>query len=191
MTFLWVLMSLFHLDISKEVAVPHVHEDTFYVAGYSVRTSNADEMSGHGKIGMLWQRFSEGNLEQSIPHRADEDLIVVYSDYASDENGEFTYLLGARVTSTQDLPPNLTNRQIAPGDYAIFTTRPGPLVEVLQETWKAIWNCPPDTLGGQRAFVTDYEIHDRRSRDPLHAQVEIHIGLTARRNAPEENTIPR
>jgi hypothetical protein len=37
-------------------------EQPFYVAGYQVRTSNANEMSGHGEIGKLWQRFFQENL---------------------------------------------------------------------------------------------------------------------------------
>jgi predicted transcriptional regulator YdeE len=48
---------------------------------------------------------------------------------------------------------------------------------VLQAEWKKIWAMQPGELGGQRAFLTDYEIYDTRSANPQNAQVEIHVGL--------------
>ena len=66
---------------------------------------------------------------------------------------------------------------LVPGEYAVFTTRAGPRGEVLQEEWNRIWRCPVDEMGGRRSFITDYEVYDRRSADPMRSQVEIHIGL--------------
>lgn len=152
-------------------------ESSFYVAGYSIRTKNADEMSGRARIGNLWQRFTQQNLAATIPDRLDQRLIVVYADYAGDETGEFTYLLGARVSSIEHLPAQLSYRRIVAGQYSVFTTREGPLVEVLQAEWQKIWSSTPAELGGQRAFVTDYEVYDQRTANPNRAQVEIHVGL--------------
>lgn len=156
-------------------------EDSFWVAGYSVRTNNADEMSGQGRIGNLWQRFAQQDLAASIPNRVDQSLIVVYSGYASDEQGEYSYLLGARVSSVQHLPPQLSYGTVVAGPYAVFTTAVGPRVPVLQAAWQKIWSSAPADLGGHRAFRTDYELYDRRSADADRAQIEIHIGLKARR----------
>jgi len=154
-----------------------ITETPFYVAGYSVRTNNANEMSGHGEIGPLWQRFTQQNLAAQIPDRADARTLVVYSDYASDEKGDYSYLLGVRVTSIDHLTAGMTFKKIVPGTYAVLTTEQGPLVEVLQAEWKKIWAMQPAELGGKRAFLTDYEVYDARSADPQKAQVEIHIGL--------------
>ncbi|HEY1256581.1 MAG TPA: GyrI-like domain-containing protein [Terracidiphilus sp.] len=154
-----------------------VPEQAFYVAGYQVRTNNANEMSGHGEIGMLWQRFFQQNLGSQIPDRSDARLIVVYSDYASDEKGDYSYLLGAPVSSVDHLPVGMAFKKIVPGSYAILTTEQGPLVEVLQAEWKKIWTMQPAQLGGKRAFLTDYEVYDARSANPRQAQVEIHVGL--------------
>ncbi len=152
-------------------------EQPFYVAGYQVRTNNANEMSGHGEIGKLWQRFFRESLASQIPDRADAAMIVVYSDYASDEKGDYSYLLGARVSSVDHLPAGLTYKKIAPGPYAVLTTAQGPLVDVLHAEWKKIWSMQPAQLGGKRAFLTDYEVYDARSANPQQAQVEIHVGL--------------
>ena len=148
-----------------------------YVAGFQVRTSNAKEMGGNGEIGKLWTRFMQQNLAAQIPNRVGQTLMVVYSDYASDEKGEYSYLLGAPVSSVDGLPKNLSFRRIPAGTYAVFTTAQGPVIDVLQAAWKQIWATPPSELGGPRAFLADYEIYDQRSADPDNAQVEIHVGL--------------
>jgi predicted transcriptional regulator YdeE len=149
----------------------------FYVAGFLVRTNNADEASGKSKIGDLWQRFYRENLGDQIPNRADSALTVVYSEYATDEKGDYNYLLGARVTSVDHLPAGMTWKQVQPGAYAVIPTEIGQMPGVLQATWRRIWEMSPTEIGGKRAFVTDYEIYDERSANPANAQVEIHIGI--------------
>ena len=158
----------------------HTKLDTpFYVAGYLVRTNNADEAAGKSKIGPLWQRFMQQNLAATIPNRTDAALTVVYSHYATDEKGDYDYLLGARVSSVDNLPEGMTSRRVEPGDYAVIPTERGPMPGVLQAAWARIWKMTPEGLGGRRAFVTDYEVYDQRSADPHNAQVEIHIGLAS------------
>jgi predicted transcriptional regulator YdeE len=165
-----------------KLLVTRINENSFYVAGYSIRTNNADETAGRGKIGTLWQSFVQENLGATIPDRIDHDLIAVYSDYSVDENGDYTYLLGARVSCIDHLRAGMTFRRVIAAPYAVLTTRVGPLVAVLQAEWKKIWRATAAELGGQRAFVTDYEVYDRRSADPQLAQVEIHVGLKPDRN---------
>ena len=161
---------------------PMTHEkiDTpFYVAGYLVRTNNADEMSGKSKIGPLWGRFMQENLAAQIPNRTDAALTVVYSNYAGDEKGDYDYLLGARVTSIDHLPAGMSWRKVETGPYAVILTDKGAMPGVLQAAWARIWKMTPTELGGKRTFATDYEVYDQRSANPQDAQVEIHIGLAA------------
>ena len=166
---------------SIEASRPMVHsEDSFYVAGFSARTNNAKEASGQGVIGKLWQDFYAKNLGAQIPNRIGADTIVVYSDYASDEKGDYTYLLGARVSAIDHLPARLTYRKIVPGSYAVLTTDRGPVTEVVPAQWRKIWGMPAEELGGRRAFLTDYEVYDHRAADPRNAQVEFHIGIQLR-----------
>ena len=159
-------------SMSKQVV-----DQPFYVAGYQVRTTNAAEASGESKIGPLWQRFMQENLAARIPNRADAAFTVVYSNYASDETGAYDYLLGARVTSVNHLPAGMSWKKVELATYAIILTDKGQLPSVLQATWDRIWHMSAGELGGKRAFVTDYEIYDKRTEDSQNAQVEIHIGL--------------
>jgi len=162
-------------------AVPVTHDSVsapFYVAGWQIRTNNAAEMSGTGKIGLLWQRFMQQNLAAQIPNRIDGALIVVYSNYSSDEKGEYDYLIGARVSSVDNLPAGMVAKKIEPGTYGVILTDKGQMPGVLQAAWARIWKMMPAELGGKRAFLTDYEIYDARSANMQSAQVEIHVGLT-------------
>jgi predicted transcriptional regulator YdeE len=164
----------------QAMPTPVTHESIeapFYVAGWVVRTCNADELDGKGKIGALWQRTMQQNLIAQIPHRGDGDLMVVYSHYASDENGDYDYLLGARVSSVENLPAGMTWRRVEPGAYAVILTEKGPMPGVLQAAWARIWKMSPAELGGKRAFHTDYEVYDERSANRQSAQVEIHVGV--------------
>ena len=103
---------------SGTIVSKQVLEQPFYVAGYLVRTNNASEVGGESKIGPLWQRFMQENLAARIPDRIDSAFTVVYSNYASDENGAYDYLLGARVTSIDHLPAGMSGRKVEPATYA-------------------------------------------------------------------------
>jgi predicted transcriptional regulator YdeE len=151
--------------------------DPILVAGFQVRTSNPVELSGQGQIRGLWQRFFAEDLAAQIPNRTSANFYVVYSNYASDEYGEYDYLLGAPVSSIENLPEGITFAGIATGEYAVVTTEKGPVESVMQSAWREIWSMPVAELGGKRAFLTDYEVYDERASDPASAQVEIHLGL--------------
>jgi predicted transcriptional regulator YdeE len=151
--------------------------DPISVIGIQIRTDNARELSGNGAIGALWGRLFAENLPAQIPNRASESIFAVYSNYASDENGDYDYLLGCPVTSIETIPEGMTSAAIPTGDYAVFTSETGPVVEVVQATWKHIWALAPGELGRNRAFLTDYEVYDHRAIDPASTQVEIHLSL--------------
>jgi predicted transcriptional regulator YdeE len=151
------------------------------VAGLQIRTRNANELSGQGLIGNLWQRFFAENVAAQFPNRTNGNLYVVYSEYESDEYGEYNYLLGVPVSSINNLPAGMIYAAIPTGEYAIIKTEKGSVAEVVRGAWKYIWNMSTSELGGKREFLTDYEIYDERSSDPENAQVEIHLGL-----APEQ-----
>ena len=80
------------------------HQPGFHVAGITARTNNANEMSGKGKIGGIWQEFLQSNLAAKIPNKTGVDLIAAYTDYETDQTGHYTYLLGVPVLSAESLP---------------------------------------------------------------------------------------
>jgi predicted transcriptional regulator YdeE len=148
----------------------------FNVVGIAVRTNNQQEAGGSGEIPKLWQRFTEQEIAAKILNRADQNLLVVYTDYQSDQTGEYTYLIGARVTSTADVPAGLTLKEIPASSYAVLETDKGPLQTVIPALWKRILSMPAKDLGGERAFQADYEIMPQ-GVDRQNAQIAIYVGL--------------
>lgn len=154
-----------------------VEEAGFSVIGIAERTTNAREMSGEGMIGKQWGRFMQESLLAQIPNKADTSIIAVITDYASDKDGEYTHLIGARVTSTADVPEGMVVKKVPAGKYAIFTSEKGPVAQVVVGTWQKIWAQPKSAPGGNRAYKADYEVYDERAGDPQNAQMDVHVGI--------------
>ena len=153
------------------------NESGFTVIGIEARTSNAKEMTPDGVIGKQWARFMKENLAAQIPNKSDSAILAVYTDYASDKDGEYAFILGARATSATQVPKGMMARQVQPGRYAIFTSEKGPVAKIVSETWQHIWSIPKSSPGGNRAYKTDYEVYDERAANPENAQVEVHVGV--------------
>jgi predicted transcriptional regulator YdeE len=151
--------------------------DGFMVIGIAARTNNAREMTADGVIGKQWGRISQEGLLGKIPNKADQNIVAVYTDYASDHNGEYTFLLGARVTSDSDVPVGMVAKKIPAGKFAVFTTDKGPAPQVVPAAWMKINSLPQSAVAGDRVYAADYEIYDERAMNPQSAQVDIYIGI--------------
>jgi len=154
-----------------------VDQDGFTVIGITARTSNAKEMTPDGVIGKQWMRFFQEGVLDKIPNKADTSIVAVYTDYASDHNGEYTYLLGARVTSDAEVPKGMVAKKIPGGKFAVFTSDKGQAPQVVPATWMKINSLPQNEVGGDRLYRADYEIYDERARDPQNLQVDVYVGI--------------
>jgi predicted transcriptional regulator YdeE len=160
------------MSAAKVVEVP-----AFEVIGISCRTDNAREAAGEGCIGKQWGRlFGEGVLGR-IPNRTDQNIVAVYAEYASDKDGEYTHVVGARVGTDAVAPAGMVKVTVPAGTYAVFTSERGPVEQVVPETWMRIWEVPKPEPGGDRAFRADFEVYDERAADPKNAVVDIYIGV--------------
>ncbi len=154
-----------------------VQQSGFTVVGIVVRTSNAKEMTADGVIGKQWGRLMGEGLLAKIPNKADKAIVAVYTDYASDHDGEYTFVLGARATSDADVPAGMVAKKIPAGRYALFTTEKGPAAKVVPEAWMRINSLPKSAVGGDRVYGADFEIYDERASDPQNSQVDIYVGI--------------
>jgi len=150
----------------------------FDVIGITVRTTNKAEMTADGKIPKMWgEIFSKGIIDK-IPNKADSNIIVLYCDYQSDKDLEYTYLIGAKVTSIASVPEGMVSKKVPAAKYALFTSERGPVAQVVQNIWKHIWEVPKDQPGGDRTYKVDYEVYEpARSHDPQDSQVDVYIGI--------------
>jgi predicted transcriptional regulator YdeE len=130
-----------------------VRVESFGVKGDEARTRNAREMSGQGVIGGMWA---------AAPPRA--EIVVVYSDYESDKDGEYNYLLGVKTA-----PDETPNKRVEKGDYLLLQFE-GPITpEATVGLWRQVW----DLEGAgkiQRAYQTDFELYGD-------ARLDLYVGL--------------
>lgn len=156
--------------------VRHATQESFTVVGVTVRTNNAREAGGDGEIPKLWARAMQEGLLNSIPDRTDQNTIAVYSGYAGEENSDYDYTLGVRVTSAGNVPEGYVARTIAAGPYAVIRSEQGPPQQVVPAVWAHIWQLSPEELGGKRAFRTDYEVY-APGMTADNAQIDVYVGL--------------
>ncbi len=150
-------------------------ENDFIVVGITLRTTNKEAFET-GTIQKLWQQFFTQQIFDTIPNKINNDIIALYYDFESDKDGQYTLLLGTKVSSIDLIPTGLSAQHVPAENRKIFTSEQGPIIDVVIKLWQNIWNLE-DQKKLHRAYQFDYELYDQRSHNPEQAQVAIHIGL--------------
>jgi predicted transcriptional regulator YdeE len=171
------IFALSEMKKETEMNPRAVQQDGFTVVGIAVRTSNAEQMTEARPIGKQWERLFKEGVLAAIPNKADSNILAVYSEYASDKDGEYTYLLGARVTKVEKLPDGMTVKNVPAGRYAVFTSERGPVQKVIVEMWRRVWETPKSALGGDRTYRADFELYDQRAQNPADAVVDLYVAV--------------
>lgn len=149
------------------------------LVGLTARTNNKNEMNPQtSKIGELAGRFWGQQLANTIAHRKNPGVTYsVYTQYDSNEHGEYTYFIGEEVSSFDNIPSELQQLTIPAAKYQKFTTQSGKMPEVVINAWQQIWQMSASDLGGERAYVADFEVYDQRAIDPANTSLDIYIGI--------------
>lgn len=151
------------------------------LVGLTTRTSNsqlADADPSSNKIAMTAQKYFQNGFADKINQRKNPGTTYcVYTNYASDVNGDYSYFIGEEVTSFDNIDKEFETLTIPVQDYAKFTNQAGPMPAVCIDMWKNIWNMTASDLGGERAYIADFEVYDERSQDPNNVTLDIYIGI--------------
>lgn len=147
--------------------------------GLSIRTNNKNEMNpSTAKIAELAGRFWTQGFADNIQNRKRPGTTYsVYTEYDSDEHGDYTYFIGEEVTSFENISSAFSQLTIPAATYQRFTTNPGKMPEVVINAWQQIWNMTQDDFGGKRTYQADFEVYDQRAHDPLNSSLDIYIGV--------------
>jgi predicted transcriptional regulator YdeE len=148
--------------------------ESINLIGIETRTKNSDEITGNGKIPQLIQSFY-GDLLHKIPDRDGSQILAVYTDYESDENGEYTYFLGARVNNLSRIPDGMVGRTIPSALYQVIPSEQGTIPEIVLKVWQSIWQ--NSGIKKIRAYTTDFELYDEQSLASGHTQVDVYISI--------------
>jgi len=155
-----------------------VEQPEFSVIGIQVRTSNAKEATGGGAIPKQWDRFFREGIADKIPDKVDSTIYAIYTNYASDHNGEYDFIIGMKVSSVSDVPPGMVAQQVPSGRFAVIASAKGPVAQVVPQAWHRVYRLDDNKqLGGARAYNADFELYDQRSQNPEDSQVDLYVGL--------------
>lgn len=126
------------------------------VYGLQIRTNNKNEFNPKtAKIMGLWENFHSTTLVSQLTEK-DPFIYGIYSNYQSDENGEYSVTAGINSNNVSSNDQGLKEVIIQPGHYLVFEAR-GELPGAIIETWQYIWKYFSDSSSPKRKFTADFE----------------------------------
>ena len=135
--------------------------------GISARTNNTSPDMG-AVIGGLWKSFYNEGVYASIPQKANQKALGIYTEYAGDEKADYTAMVACE-TSQKLETDEYDVCKIPAGRYAKFVVH-GDMVQAVAAAWKEIWS-----MDLPRTFQCDFEEYqDDRMED---AEIHIYVGL--------------
>lgn len=141
--------------------------EPFRVVGLAARTTNADESEeDSAKIPGLWAEFARTGLAGRAAGEGIAIVAAAYSEYESDESGEYTLVVGCRreEEDEDEVPAGLRAVDVPGGAYLRFRGD-GPLPDVVIETWQRILDYFEAEGAPGRSFEADVEVYDDRGVD--------------------------
>lgn len=147
--------------------------------GITARTNNEAEMNlPKARIGALLAQYHGDSIPKKTPNRLTPNKgFCAYTNYDSNEDGDYTFFIGEEVDEFSNTSPDLTSLTIPNQSYIRFTTEAGPMPQIVIQAWQKIWGMTSEDLGGERSYITDFEVYDERAADLTNAVVDIYIGL--------------
>ena len=171
-TWLWIWLLVGYID------TPMVQTESiasFDVIGIQMSTTNKREVSNHGKIPQQWQKFFNQDVMHSIPDRTSDDIYAVFSDYESNRNGSYKYLIGMKVKKRAHPPAGMVTVRIVGGTYAKFASQSGQFSQVVPALWSQVWILEDQALL-LRSYNTDFEVYPLQKALKQSGQVNLYVG---------------
>ena len=148
------------------------------VGGVSVVTTNKQEAGTEGVIISLHEYFIQSELSSLLVGKKDDRMISLYTDYQSDESGEYTYAIGHEMLDLSESPSEIEIFEIPAGQYLRISTERGFMNDVLPEAWRRIWEMNlEDSLGVRRSFTHDFEFHNYDDLTSADVQIDIYLSI--------------
>ena len=157
----------------------HVKTESMKLVGIKVRTNNQKEFNpATAQIEPCVMKYFNEQWNDKIPHRKMPNITYcAYTDYESDDKGDYTFFVGEEISSVDVLPEGLDLLSIPAQTYIKFTTENGPMPQVVIDAWLKIWQMSPDELGGTRSYKTDFEVYDERALNRENTIMDVYIGI--------------
>lgn len=145
-------------------------KEPIYIIGVDIRTTN-DDLACYKDIPPLWQKVMSEKLLDKIPNKISDEVYGVYTEFEHegiDNSGEYTFLIGAPVSTLEDIPEGFVGVIIPPSEYQVFPVEPAN-PEMVGKTWHKIWEHPFEKI---KTYVLEFE------RYRPDGKIDICIGVT-------------
>ena len=142
--------------------------------GLKVRTRKSNELNPEtAKIGQAVENYFQNTIAQDFSNRTKPGTTYcIYTEYESDENGEYTYFIGEEVDCFDTIDPRFSVLTIPSSDYVKFECGPGEMPTVCIQAWEKIWQMPESHLKKNRTYRADFEVYDERAIDATNTTLD-------------------
>ncbi|MNO21300.1 Bacterial transcription activator, effector binding domain [compost metagenome] len=154
-----------------------IRKQKLILTGVAARTTNAEEAGPEGKLPKLWETYFQSKPASSAGIGNPGFIYALYTDYESDASGAYTVVIGHE--SSNDPVLDNANHVVAvvpESNYRVFTTKKGPVYEVVAQAWHEIWAYFKESQE-ERAYTGDFELYDAGDFDPANTQLQIYIAI--------------
>ncbi|MDH6250746.1 putative transcriptional regulator YdeE [Chryseobacterium sp. H1D6B] len=142
------------------------------IIGISVRTTNKDNQASQD-LGKLWEQFFAENVSGRAPHKLNDNIYTVYTDYKSNYTEEYTAIIGVPVSDISDIPEGLIGREFPAENFQLFTPK-GKMPDAVVKTWLDIWK---NDSSLNRKYTYDLEVYGKNCQNGDESEVEIFIAV--------------
>ena len=145
-----------------------VKEKQKLIVGIEIRTSNDQCLVDMPRI---WGKFHQEKILDKIPHKVNDTVFALYTDYEGDYTKPYSYILGCEVSTLEDIPEGMVGKVVPASTYAVYTTE-GTYPQGLAQTWVSIWKSSP-----KRAYTSDLEVYNPDFNPQTNPEVKVYIAF--------------
>lgn len=138
------------------------------VIGISCRTHND---TASLDIPKLRDRFFNEGFFAKIPNAISQEIITLYYDYEGDHTKPYSYLIGCKTSSLDNIPADMVGVRIPESQFAVFQPK-GPFPASIVNTWIAVWN-----MNLNRSYSVDYELYQANFNPDTAEGAALFIGI--------------
>ena len=151
-----------------------ITKDSFPIIGIELKTTT-HKGKNFTEIPDFWDKILKQGQIHDIPNRKYPDTVLgICMDFNQDKS--FSYIIGAEVTNTENVPEGMVSKLIPAAQYAVFTAI-GKIPDSIQNTVKYIYKEWLPNSEYQRANSADFELYDERCQKGMNAEVDIYIPI--------------
>ena len=136
--------------------------------GVCARANNQNPNMG-AVIGGLWEKFYKEGVYASIPCKANDKALGLYTEFEGDEKSDYTAVVACEVSKEPE-DGKYAVCKVPAGRYAKFIVH-GDMVQAVGAAWQEIWE-----MDLPRAFQCDFEEYQDECMED--AEIHIYVGLT-------------